>query len=70
MLIRAYDDKLLLSEVDQLFVELDESCNEVIFYEMLKKKYEDINEKDNPLTINEGSIERAASRHSSRTNIR
>lgn len=42
-IIKAYDDKLMLEELDQLFCELDESCNEKIFIEYLKTVYENIN---------------------------
>lgn len=48
MLIRQYDQNLALTEIDQLFSELDESGNGFVFYEFLISAYEQITEEDNP----------------------
>ncbi len=65
-LIKVYDDKLVLSQLDELFTELDDSCNEIVFIERIKAAYQTISEADDPLKPNEKIIERAASRISTR----
>lgn len=68
-MIKSYDNKLMLPELDQLFSELDESCNEIVFFYLLKQAYEDISERDNPLKPNEEAIQRAASRLTTRHKV-
>lgn len=59
-LIRKYDADLVLSELDQLFDELDDSRNGKVFLYALKQQYESINEADDPAAPNPTRLIRTA----------